>query len=110
MRFNSPKLRHKVGVLLSTLAIAIFFADAFRVNTVFLDGFKPGMQCDECDMQDDTDYDTESDGKNPVTLVNSIKKSMLSPAFDLPTTFFCRPIDGIQSPPDFPPETASLSI
>jgi hypothetical protein len=97
------RLFMRVGVVLSALAIAMFFLDVSRVMA-FTEKPEATAQCDtnssQCDMEDET----EEDGQNSPTLVSFSKNNFLSPAFSFLTENFRLATYGNQSPPDFPPE------
>lgn len=94
----------KAGVVLSALAIAMFFLDVARVMA-FTGKSPAAIQCDDnssrCDMEDES----EEGGQDSPTLVSFSKNYILSPSFNLLDDIFNIIVNSNQSPPDFPPES-----
>lgn len=94
----------KAGVILSALAIAMFFLDVAKV-LAFTGKSQATIQCDGNSSQCDIEDESEEDGQDAPTLVSFSKNDILSPAFNYFAENFRVIANSNQSPPDFPPET-----
>lgn len=106
IRFHAyvGRLFVQAGIILSALAIAMFFLDIAKLAT-FTGKSQVAIQSNvgsnsESDMEDET----EDGGQDSPTLVSFSSKYVPAPAFDFLADISHTISHSNQSPPDFPPE------